>query len=535
MTLRKKTALIVSITLFSVLVILYIMLRATGRDGTHYFLLSSLVIGLILGLTILILLEKQVMSRLTGLINNVSTVGTSGDLSRRVQKTGSDELSLLSTEINRMLEALEKSGKDLRDSEEMFRAISATANDTIILMDDHGNISFWNKAAERAFGYSEQEILGGNLHDLLVPSKYLEEFKRGFEHFKLTGRGQIIGKTYEVTALRKNGEEFPVELSVSAVNLQGKWNAIGIVRDITRRKQVGADLKESEKKYRTLVENINIGVYRAAGEPAGRFLHANSAFAKMFGYDSIDDIMKVSVSDLYQNVKERKFFLEKISKQGYVKSEEIKLRKKDGSLIWGSVTAKAYYDGDGRFEWLDGVIEDITERKRLEEELRALSLRDELTGLYNRRGFLTLAEQQLKVANRVRKVMLLMFADLDDMKYINDAFGHQEGDRALIEIGQILKKTFRESDIVARFGGDEFIVLSLETPDSGMEILANRLREHLDYDNRYENRPYELSVSIGISRYDPENPVDLHDLIVNADKMMYEQKNTRKKEKEKNI
>jgi diguanylate cyclase (GGDEF)-like protein len=250
--------------------------------------------------------------------------------------------------------------------------------------------------------------MGKNLHDLLVPLKYLAEFKTGFEHFMLTGQGRIIGKRYEVTALRKNGEEFPVELSVSAVNLQGKWNAIGIVRDITRRKQVEADL-------------------------------------------------------------------------------------------------------------------------------RALSLRDELTGLYNRRGFLTLAEQQLKVANRVRKVMLLMFADLDDMKYINDVFGHQEGDRALIGIGQILKKTFRDSDIVARFGGDEFVVLSLETLDSGTEILANRLREHLDYYNRYENRPYELSVSIVISRYDPENPVDLHDLIVNADKMMYEQKNTRKREKGKII
>jgi len=408
MTLRKKTALIVGATLFSLLVILYIISAATGQDSTHYFLLSSLIIGLILGLTILILLEKQVMSRLTGLINNVSTVGKSGDLSRRVQTKGSDELSLLSTEINRMLEALEQSGKDLRDSEEMFRAISATANDTIILMDDQGNIAFWNKAAETAFGYSAQEIIGKNLHDLLVPLKYLEEFKSGFGHFKLTGQGRIIGKRYEVTALRKNGEEFPVELSVSAVNLQGKWNAIGIVRDITR-------------------------------------------------------------------------------------------------------------------------------RKRVEEELRALSLRDELTGLYNRRGFLTLAEQQLKVANRVRKVMLLMFADLDDMKHINDAFGHQEGDRALIEIGQILKKTFRESDIVARFGGDEFAVLSLETPDSGTGILANRLREHLDYHNRYENRPYELSVSVGISRYDPENPVDLHDLIVNADKVMYEQKNARKREKGKNI
>jgi PleD family two-component response regulator len=116
------------------------------------------------------------------------------------------------------------------------------------------------------------------------------------------------------------------------------------------------------------------------------------------------------------------------------------------------------------------------ERHRMQEQIRSLSLVDELTGLYNRRGFLTLASQQLKLAHRLKKRMLLVFADLDGMKRINDTLGHQEGDKALIEIAKILKETFRESDIIARLGGDEFVVLTLEKSVSSDDAITKRLQ-----------------------------------------------------------
>jgi diguanylate cyclase (GGDEF)-like protein/PAS domain S-box-containing protein len=498
-----------------------------GRDIIFYFILWLVAIGLVLGVVTIILLQKRVIARVISLGRTVGIVGTSGDLSRRVQLTGEDEMSHLSDEINKMLEALERSNRELLESEEKFRAISDTANDAIIVMNDEGNISFWNEAATRTFGYPAKEVLGRSLHDLIVPSRHREAFAKGFQDFMLAGRGKMIGRTYESSALRKDGAEFPVELSISAVNLKGKWNAIGIIRDITRRKHAAEALKESEEKYRSLVENINIGVYRSTG--AGRLLHANAAMAKMFGYESIDEFMNISMVDLYEDAEQRRLFTEKIKIQGFVKSEERKFRRRDGVTIWGSVTARAHCSPDGHIEWIDGVIEDITERKRMEEALRALSLRDELTGLYNRRGFLTLAEQQLKVADRVNKGMLLIFADLDGMKQINDTLGHPEGDRALIDVGYILKKTFRESDIIARFGGDEFVVLSLETPESSADVLTNRLTEHMTYHNKYENRSYRLSVSIGIARYDPENPLSLHDLLIRADRVMYENKKDKKR------
>ena len=170
------------------------------------------------------------------------------------------------------------------------------------------------------------------------------------------------------------------------------------------------------------------------------------------------------------------------------------------------------------------VYTDITERVRMEEALRALALLDELTGLYNRRGFLILAEQQLKTAHRAKRRMMLLFADFDGLKRINDAFGHPEGDRALIETANVIREVFRESDIVARIAGDEFVVLAIETDGFPAEILIARLQGNLEARNARGDLRYKLSLSTGIARYDPEHPCSLDDLLTQADRAMYEQK-----------
>ena len=165
------------------------------------------------------------------------------------------------------------------------------------------------------------------------------------------------------------------------------------------------------------------------------------------------------------------------------------------------------------------------ERHRMQEKIRSLSLVDELTKLYNRRGFLTLASQQLKLANRLKKRMLLIFIDLDDMKWINDTLGHLEGDRALREVATILKETFRESDIIARIGGDEFVVLSIEKTGNNTELLTTRLQEQIEsHNNRKGGKHFKLSISMGIAIYDPEYPCFIDKLLSQADKLMYEQK-----------
>lgn len=163
------------------------------------------------------------------------------------------------------------------------------------------------------------------------------------------------------------------------------------------------------------------------------------------------------------------------------------------------------------------------ERHRSRVLLQQLSFNDELTGLLNRRGFLSMAQQQLKIAQREDWQLVLLFADLDSLKNINDNFGHTEGDRALKSVASVLKKTFRTSDLIARLGGDEFIVLALNAPAAGVQTMTNRLENNLDRHNS-QNRYYQLSLSIGIAQFDPKRVSSLDSMIMEADKALYENK-----------
>jgi len=162
----------------------------------------------------------------------------------------------------------------------------------------------------------------------------------------------------------------------------------------------------------------------------------------------------------------------------------------------------------------------------LDRELRSLALTDDLTGFYNRRAFLALATQQLRVAIRTGQGLLLFFADVDYLKEINDTCGHREGDLALVHTANALEKTFRSSDILARLGGDEFAVFALETSSQNEDVILRRLEKNLKASNAGETR-YELSLSIGAARFDPKNPVSLGELLTQADQSMYKQKRDR--------
>jgi diguanylate cyclase (GGDEF)-like protein len=159
-----------------------------------------------------------------------------------------------------------------------------------------------------------------------------------------------------------------------------------------------------------------------------------------------------------------------------------------------------------------------------EARLRELSLVDDLTGLYNRRGFRELAAHQIKTAGRLRRRLSFVYVDLDRMKWINDTWGHEEGDRALKDSAAVLRETFRASDIIARVGGDEFAVLALESPESLDGAIMERLLENVRSQNSQHTRPYDLSLSVGVTQYDPEYPCSLDELLSRGDRLMYGEK-----------
>jgi two-component system cell cycle response regulator len=167
------------------------------------------------------------------------------------------------------------------------------------------------------------------------------------------------------------------------------------------------------------------------------------------------------------------------------------------------------------------------EHAKKHEKMHTLLLTDELTGIYNRRGFFTLSEHQLKVAKRQMTGIYMLYADLDDLKGINDNWGHPEGDLALIDVANILRTNFRESDVIARIGGDEFVVIPVGTAGDNVDIIIDRLQKAIDLHNSVSNRSYRLSISAGAAFYDPASPCSIEELLAQGDKSMYERKKNR--------
>jgi diguanylate cyclase (GGDEF)-like protein len=162
-------------------------------------------------------------------------------------------------------------------------------------------------------------------------------------------------------------------------------------------------------------------------------------------------------------------------------------------------------------------------------QLHALSITDELTGLYNRRGFFTLAQDCLQLAKRSQKGVMLLYADLDNMKETNDTLGHEKGDRLIQETAAILKSTYRTSDIIARIGGDEFVVFPVGTDEDHSATIANRLQENIDKFNAQAKNRYTLRISTGVATYDPHSVQSIDELLNQADSLMYQNKERKKK------
>ncbi|MHB9098144.1 MAG: GGDEF domain-containing protein [Syntrophales bacterium] len=167
-------------------------------------------------------------------------------------------------------------------------------------------------------------------------------------------------------------------------------------------------------------------------------------------------------------------------------------------------------------------------REKLEDELVSLSITNPLTDLHNRKGFISLAGQQLKLSDRNKRAVQRYFTGLDGLKWITDTLGHEEGDKALIETATIFKKTFRTSDIIARLGGDEYATRAVDITEENSYIFTARLQSLIDARNNQENRRYRLSISVGCTYYDPEHPCSLDKLMAHADQLMYEQKQNKK-------
>ena len=282
------------------------------------------------------------------------------------------------------------------------------------------------------------------------------------------------------------------------------------------------DVQKQREELQTIIDSSPIMIFYKDRE--NRFIRVSKALAEAVGLPKQEiegktglEIYPNQVPDYWEDDKE-------VIASGRPKRGVIRQFEMAGGMRWIQTDKIPYRDNEGRIAGVIGFGVDITERKQMEEEIRELSFRDPLTALYNRRGFITLAEQQLKAATRVQRKMLLAFLDVDGLKWINDTLGHEAGDKALVDAAEVLRRTFRESDIIARVGGDEFAVLAIEMTDLNPELLPNRLQHTIDAFNTDESKPYRLSLSWGMTVYEPGTTQSLDQLMSAADALMYAQK-----------
>jgi len=186
---------------------------------------------------------------------------------------------------------------------------------------------------------------------------------------------------------------------------------------------------------------------------------------------------------------------------------------------------KLYFEKDIKImEFVSNQVATAIERKRMEEELKRLAHYDTLTGAYNRGYGLELLQRQLKLSKRDKSPLLLAYSDLDNLKDINDEFGHEEGDRVMVQVAKLFKSILREVDIIIRMGGDEFLIIFLDSSLNEVPIIRKRLSKELNRVNQISNKPYKIEFSTGFSNYDPVNPQLMDELIRIADQKMYEEK-----------
>lgn len=314
-------------------------------------------------------------------------------------------------------------------------------------------------------------------------------------------------------------------------------------------------LQESEEKYRSLVENINIGIYREIGDAKSFIAYANPALVEMLGYGSAEELLAIPVSARFWSMEDLAAVHGRIEQTGMVKNKEVRLRQKDGTPLWCSITAVKHYDHQKDGFCIDGVVKDITESKLaaeklhqahaelerkvaertreltiLNEKLSQISLQDALTSIANRRYFDEFLGREWQRAKREQTSIALILMDVDFFKLYNDNYGHIAGDECLRKIAGALQKSVkRATDLVARYGGEEFAVILPDTDQAGavrvgerilIQVRALALRTEMSPINEF------VTVSLGIAATIPADNLTPDMMVMATDQALYQAKHS---------
>ncbi|MFP4461393.1 MAG: diguanylate cyclase [Thermotogota bacterium] len=362
--------------------------------------------------------------------------------------------------------------------------------------------------------------------------------------------------------IKKNRTNYYLSFNGTAVFSEDHHYYLFLIRDMTQIRVKEDYLKETEKKYREMFDNSPIALWEQDFSEVNKFIQSlrvksadhlhdllmkkeelivkcvslikitslNKKTLELFEAQSPTELrefdlnatfFKIFTPNMYHTYIE--LLVSLYAGEKYFKNETdvFTLNRNKLQIMFRSIRL---FDNETDWRKIEISIEDITEKNLLLKKLHEMAHEDSLTGLNNRRGFTFLGRQQLQIAKRERKKLTFLYVDMDGMKSINDAYGHKEGDEAIKALANILKKTFRDSDILARIGGDEFCGLLINTENETIESIKKRLNQSVHCANQDFNKPYKLSISIGLKELYPTDNDQLEDYLKATDQLMYEEK-----------
>ena len=385
-----------------------------------------------------------------------------------------------------------------------------------------GRLVYANPRLAELFGYEVSDLLALPSILSLVAD---EDRDRVTEMLRRRLEGEVENVHYQWRGRRRDGSFVELESLSGVCEYRGRPALSGTILDVTERQRARRELSESDDRLRQLIDLAQDVVF--TWDLEGRLTTLNKAGEQQLGYAAGEAIGRSMFELLPESGHDHLRELLAAARGGARRqSEEMTLVSRTGAELVFEVNLSGVQRGGATVE-IFGIARDVTARRRQEDALRSLTLVDELTGLYNRRGFQTLAERHLALAVRKRRGVFLLFCDLDGLKQINDTWGHREGDRALVDTATLLRQSFRSADIIARLGGDEFTVFPLEASDESGDRLIGRLAENVDAHNAGAGRSYRLAMSVGIARFEPGSAWTMEQLLEEADRRLYADKRRR--------
>lgn len=419
--------------------------------------------------------------------------------------------------------SVQTDGQDARETARMLQTLIANIDGMVYRChnDSQWTMEFVSDGCLVVTGYTAEDLLFNNTisyEQLTHPEDRLRV--RGHINSALAQRRRFDVE-YRIIS-RSGAERWVWERGTGLYAPDGRVLAVeGIIQDISSRETAYRALRDAERRYRSLFDNALEGIFRTT--PEGRYLDANPALARIYGFETPLELMN-TLSDisaqLYVDPSRRHGFVELMQRQGSISGFESQVRRRDGRLIWISENARAVHDDSGRLLCYEGTVEDVTELREYKERIERQARLDDLTGLANRSLLRERLQEAVRSAGGEESRFALVFVDLDRFKYINDSLGHHAGDELLCVMATRLTACAPAGSTVARVGGDEFVLLVPDADEAAARALTRRILKATGETWHFNGTEQRVNGSVGVALY-PDHGRDPEALLKNADAAMY--------------